>query len=252
MTETPSSNGGAETPKTYTAFFYGNVTHGIFISRETEASTLTLRRIHADNKTQMASEVFFTVCFRMADPPQALKSEYTFRPAILHGYCRRRVKNADYPGIVPDAEHTVRGTYVTGLTEANLVKLDFFEGSEYDRLPVKVKLLEKVGVDKGEGNVEGAEVETNTYVFRDKALLEDKEWDFDHFRNERMKHWTREDYCFSSGEPADALGKLELHDQPWRLQRDVAGCWGRQQLLSNCKEASLGNRETMPLTLMTS
>lgn len=86
---------------------------------------------------------------------------------------------------------------MTGLTEANLVKLDFFEGSEYDRLPVKVKLLEKVGDDKGEGNVEGAEVETSTYVFKDKALLEDKEWDFDHFRNERMKHWTREDYCFS-------------------------------------------------------
>lgn len=169
MTETPSSSGGVS-PKTYTAFFYG---------------------------TLMASEVFFTVCFRMANPPQALKSEYTFRPAILHGYCRRRVKDADYPGIVPDAEHTVRGTYVTGLTEANLVKLDFFEGSEYDRLPVKVKLLEKVGDDKGEGNVEGAEVETSTYVFKDKALLEDKEWDFDHFRNERMKHWTREDYCFS-------------------------------------------------------
>lgn len=96
MTETPSSSGGVS-PKTYTAFFYG---------------------------TLMASEVFFTVCFRMANPPQALKSEYTFRPAILHGYCRRRVKDADYPGIVPDAEHTVRGTYVTGLTEANLVKLE--------------------------------------------------------------------------------------------------------------------------------
>lgn len=29
MTETPSSSGGVS-PKTYTAFFYGKVTHGIF------------------------------------------------------------------------------------------------------------------------------------------------------------------------------------------------------------------------------
>lgn len=133
------------------------------------------------------------------------------------------LRDADYPGIVPDAEHTVRGTYVTGLTEANLVKLDFFEGSEYDRLPVKVKLLEKVGDDKGEGNVEGAEVETSTYVFKDKALLEDKEWDFDHFRNERMKHWTREDYCFSGRSCRGVFFFCSLPNVGW-IQEARATC----------------------------
>lgn len=52
MTETPSSSGGVS-PKTYTAFFYGKVTHGIFFLRNAEASSLVLRLIHADNKTQV-------------------------------------------------------------------------------------------------------------------------------------------------------------------------------------------------------
>jgi len=42
----------------------------------------------------------------------------------------RRVKHADYPGITPDSDHEVRGMYVTGLTSANMYKLDQFEGDE--------------------------------------------------------------------------------------------------------------------------
>ena len=37
---------------------------------------------------------------------------------------------ADYPGITPDADHEVCGMYVTGITSANMQKLDQFEGSE--------------------------------------------------------------------------------------------------------------------------
>ncbi|KAJ1329111.1 gamma-glutamylcyclotransferase [Microdochium nivale] len=154
----------------YTAFFYG---------------------------TLMAAEVFFTVCYRFATEDVAmLKSLHEFRPAILHGFCRRRVKHADYPGITPDAEHEVRGMYVTGLTTANMFKLDQFEGSEYDRKTVKVRLLTKVGDDKGEGNIEGDEVETEVYVFKCPQDLEDREWDFEEFRTQKMKFWTREDYGF--------------------------------------------------------
>ncbi|RYP58985.1 hypothetical protein DL769_008737 [Monosporascus sp. CRB-8-3] len=107
-----------------------------------------------------------------------------------------RVEHADYPGITPDPDHEVRGTYVTGLTDANMAKLDQFEGSEYERRTVKVRLLTKVGNDKGEGNVEGEEVECETYVFMSPQYLEDREWDFEEFRTQKMKKWTREDYGF--------------------------------------------------------
>lgn len=156
--------------RTHTAFFYG---------------------------TLMAPEVFFTVCYRFSkEEISLLKSLHEFQPALLHGYCRRRVKYADYPGIFPDNDHEVRGMYVTGLTDANMDKLDLFEGSEYERRTVKVRLLSKTGDDKGHGNVEGEEVECEVYVYNNRKNLENREWDFKEFREQKMKNWTREDYGF--------------------------------------------------------
>ncbi|KAI0446627.1 AIG2-like family-domain-containing protein [Xylaria telfairii] len=151
--------------------------------------------------TLMAPEVFFTVCYRFStDNVAVLRSLHQFQPAILHGHCRRRVKFADYPGITPDPNHEVRGVYVTGLTDANMYHLDQFEGSEYDRKTVNVRLLSKVGDDKGNGNVEGEEVECEVYVFNNPRELEDREWDFHEFRTQKMKNWTREDYGFADSD----------------------------------------------------
>lgn len=90
--------------------------------------------------------------------------------------------------------------YVTGLTDANMYHLDQFEGSEYERKKVKARLLSKVGDDKGNGNVEGEEVECEVYVFNNPGGLEDREWDFEEFRTQKMKNWTREDYGFADSD----------------------------------------------------
>ncbi|GAW25577.1 putative disease resistance protein [Rosellinia necatrix] len=151
--------------------------------------------------TLMAPEVFFTVCYRNStDNIAVLRSLHKFQPAILHGYCRRRVQFADYPGMTPDQEHEVRGMYVTGLTTANMYHLDQFEGSEYERKTVKARLLSMVGDDKGNGNIEGEEVECETYIFKSPANLESREWDFEEFRTQKMKRWTREDYGFADSD----------------------------------------------------
>ena len=122
----------------------------------------------------------------------------------------RRVQYADYPGITPDPDHTVRGMYVTGLTEANLAKLDAFEGDQYERKTVKARLLTKVGDDEGKGNVEGEEVECEVYVFLAPDELEDREWDFHEFRTQKMKKWTRADYGF---EDTDHFAPREVGEQ---------------------------------------
>jgi hypothetical protein len=166
----------------------------------------------------MAPEVFFTVCYGPSvEDYKLLKDLHKFQPAILHGYCRRRVEHADYPGITPDAGHEVRGTYVTDLTDANMYRLDSFEGSEYERKKVTVQLLSQVGNDRGEGNVEGKEVECEVYVFKFPAALEDREWDFEEFRKNKMKHWTREDYGF---EDTDHLAPQEIDEE----EKESAGC----------------------------
>lgn len=155
----------------------------------------------------MAQEVFFTVCYRGTPiDVKFLRGLHQFRPALLHGYCRRRVQFADYPGITADPAHNVFGVLVTGLTDANIGHLDTFEGSEYERTKVKVCLLDKVGDDQGAGQVEGEEVETEVYVFTNAQFLEDREWDFHEFRTQKMKNWTREDYGFEdAGEDFKAV-----------------------------------------------
>ncbi|KAF4464119.1 disease resistance aig2 [Fusarium albosuccineum] len=143
----------------YTAFFYG---------------------------TLMAPEVFFTVCYGTQNPPQVVKDMYTFTPAILEGHCRHRVRHADYPAVVAEEGHTVLGVYATGLTDANMHKLDFFEGSEYDKATVRVKLLKD-----GETSTDGKIKETTVYIFNKPQLLEKREWDFEEFRKSKLRLWTR-------------------------------------------------------------
>lgn len=143
----------------------------------------------------MAPEVFFSVCYGDKQPPKAIQDLHTFTPAILDGYCRHRVQYADYPAIVAEEGHSVRGMYATGLTEANMQKLDIFEGNEYKRINTKVKLLKK----EGDTEVEGEVKEASVYVFLNAKDLEKREWDFEEFRQQRMKLWTRGDWVFPDG-----------------------------------------------------
>ncbi|KAF3770839.1 hypothetical protein M406DRAFT_246373 [Cryphonectria parasitica EP155] len=151
----------------------------------------------------MEPQVFYSVCYNNRSPSDDIKARHHFRPAVLHGYCRRRVRSADYPGMIEDVDHNVFGMVVSGITKANLEKLDYFEGSQYDRRIVRPKLLDKVGDETGEGNVEGEQVITESYVFLDERDLEGREWDFAEFKRDKLKLWTRAGYVFEDCEPGD-------------------------------------------------
>jgi hypothetical protein len=140
----------------------------------------------------MAPEVLHRVCYGLSnirlDPVKAkLAASLSINHAILHEYCRHQVAMADYPGIVPEKGHTVRGTYVTGLTDGDIYRLDTFEGSEYRRSKVTVALL----IPDSQNNlVEKDEVQTETYVFTAGTdRLKKEEWDYDVFRKEKMHRW---------------------------------------------------------------
>lgn len=140
----------------------------------------------------MAREILYRVCYgsqKLAEGSfqASLAAALTIKPAILHDYCRHKVKRADYPGIVMEKGHTVRGTYVTGLTDHDIMMLDGFEGSEYHRRKVKVVVLKPNDKKK---LVENEEVQAETYVFTaGRNRLEDEEWDYDEFRREKMHRW---------------------------------------------------------------
>jgi len=148
------SNNQPSQPSGRTAFFYG---------------------------TLMAPQVLHRVCHGSTAPDNPIYASHNLKatPAILHNFRRHKVRYADYPAILPVSRSTVRGTFVSGLTDADIWRLDLFEGDEYERRNVRVKLLMKVGDESGHGNVEGEEVGAETYVWiAGEDRLEDDEWDF--------------------------------------------------------------------------
>jgi hypothetical protein len=146
----------------------------------------------------MAPGVLYRVIYGNPNPEAWRQKLTTVRPAILESHRRHRVKYRSYPAIVPRAGSCVRGSVVSGLTQGDIYRLDIFEGDQYVRKKVKVKVLKDVGLGKRLPNGELAEhlseeVEAETYIWRDDLNeLEDEEWDFEEFRREQMRFWTGE------------------------------------------------------------
>lgn len=144
--------------------------------------------------TLMAPPVLHRVIWGSQTPPTpAHASLLSIRPAILHAHQRRHVKNADYPAVIPaDPASQVRGTLVQGLTDGDIWRLDIFEGAEYERQDVSVRVLDSKGRagDADHADVEGEEVLAQTYIWiAGEHRLDAGEWDFDHFVKEKMSRW---------------------------------------------------------------
>lgn len=78
----------------------------------------------------------------------------------------------------------MRGTYVTGLTDHDIGRLDTFEGSEYSKEKVKVVLLGEDGEETDEN------VMTTSYVWCSSLKrLHEEEWDYDEFRKMALHRW---------------------------------------------------------------
>ncbi|MCJ1394495.1 hypothetical protein MMC18_007373 [Xylographa bjoerkii] len=147
--------------------------------------------------TLMAPQVLYRVIYGTTTPTALQKSLLTIRPAILQGYSRHQVRGCDYPAIIPSHSHStsseenssVRGTLVTGLSAADVFRLDIFEGDEYERRKVSAELILS-GADDGSGVLGRGGIEAETYVWIDgEERLEDGEWDFETFVREKLGRW---------------------------------------------------------------
>ena len=157
----------------------------------------------------MAPAVLYRVLYGTTDPELWQKKLTTVRPALLPSHRRHHVKFASYPAIVPCDGSSVRGSVVTGLTQGDVYRLDIFEGSQYERKKVKVKVLKNVGLDAvlQNGDLEdhtSEEVDAETYIWKDDLDgLEDGEWDFEEFKREHMRFWVGEVQSDESGVEVD-------------------------------------------------
>ncbi|KAH9859360.1 hypothetical protein IAQ61_011141 [Plenodomus lingam] len=180
--------------------------------------------------TLMAPPVLHRVIWGSCTPPTpAHASLLKFCPAILHAHRRHKVRQADYPAVLPteqDEHSSVRGTLVDGLTDGDIWRLDIFEGSEYQRRKVMVEVLalphraERASTaielapltEKAEERArgQGEQVEAETYIWiAGVHRLESEEWDFDEFVRDKMQRWvgreaTRTDEGFQDVDDAVA------------------------------------------------
>lgn len=180
----------------------------------------------------MAPEVMATVLHGShSQTPDSEKQRLTYQPAILHNYRRHKVRYADYPAIVPvetgpassSSSSSVLGCLVSGLQPLDFIRLDLFEGPEYSKRTVKVKLLKLAALpgesplSEGGGNdsntvqavlaakeaqdttsdgpavvQEADEVDALVYVWAAaREGLEESEWDYRAFREEKLARWIR-------------------------------------------------------------
>ena len=105
--------------------------------------------------------------------------------AALSGFRRRKVRTRDYAGIVPDPSSNVTGILAAGLNDHQMAILDGYAGSQFTRQKVRVKLLRQLPHPVGP-DAPGEMVGTETYVWKDPAMLEDQDWDYDRFATETL------------------------------------------------------------------
>ena len=140
----------------------------------------------------MAPAVFHRVCNGTPSPAAWQKDRVSIQPALLRGYRRHKVRYADFPAIVTagSPEQTVRGTLVAGLTDADIFRLDIFEGSMYERVVVDVQIKSGLQDDYQDDNFKGDIVEAQTYVWIQKSEeLEPGEWNFEEFVRDKLSIW---------------------------------------------------------------
>lgn len=102
-------------------------------------------------------------------------------PAQLPGFSRHPVAGEDYPGIVEAEGARVDGLLYRDASPEQLARLDAFEGDQYRRETVCVRLPD------------GSSVAAQTYVFvaQLRHLLEPGDWDYDAFLRERRQRFER-------------------------------------------------------------
>ncbi|KAF9900066.1 hypothetical protein EC991_007951 [Linnemannia zychae] len=127
--------------------------------------------------------------------------------ATIQGYTRFTYHNQPYPGMIPSTNplEIVEGLLVFGHTPLELHRLDQFEGSEYPRSTIPVKLLSSVPslytIDgREEGYQENETIDAFVYLFTGplKHLDLQRPWDYEQFKRDHVKDWMTVDATFQT------------------------------------------------------
>src|SRR5690606_31021036 len=94
--------------------------------------------------------------------------------AVLSDYARYAIAGETYPGIITQTDSEVEGVLYLNLHPDDIERLDTFEGTEYRRIAVQVRLAD------------GTHVDAQTYLFTAAHRLVDSAWNVDAFDVQRF------------------------------------------------------------------
>src|SRR5262245_61619493 len=92
--------------------------------------------------------------------------ELRIEAATIHGFACRRVRDESFPILVPLSGGRAEGVLVTGLTEADIAPLQFYEGQDY--------VLVALPVECG-----GEQLSAQVFLPTGRLEGEETHWDFD-------------------------------------------------------------------------
>lgn len=105
---------------------------------------------------------------------QVVTGRYRGVAATLAGYRRFALLGETYPGMVREPSGSVSGVLYFDVSEADLAALDHFEGNEYERCSVGLRLGD------------ASHVSGDTYVFTALERLSDQPWEPENFALQRF------------------------------------------------------------------
>lgn len=111
--------------------------------------------------------------------PEILKKltgkSFVSKPAVLNHFKRHKVKNAEYPAIVPKHGAQTAGMLIENVDELSLKAIDFYEGDEYEKTIV---------------NVISDDIENKAYTYvwiAGDNHLDDEDWDKAYFEKKYLE-----------------------------------------------------------------
>ena len=119
---------------------------------------------------------------------RVVRGRHAHRAARLHGFERRAVRGRTYPAIVARDGGSVDGMLHLDVDDGDLRRLDVFEGDEYERRTVVVRLLDG----------SACTVPAQAYAWRDPGELLAHDWDSAWFERHALDAFLQT-YCPSSG-----------------------------------------------------
>jgi gamma-glutamylcyclotransferase (GGCT)/AIG2-like uncharacterized protein YtfP len=113
-------------------------------------------------------------------------------PGTVSGWKLLRVKNKDYPGLIP-GDSAVGGLLILNISQIDLARLDRFEGDQYTRVVCVVES-------------EGKKYPSEIYAFRGDRIheLSDKPWNYEDLNEEQIDR-------LIEGFPSSGDSRTDIH-----------------------------------------